>query len=199
MAGVCIHLSPCDVWEYFEENFDSLCCESEIIAEDDNYDIYICMGAEEETHTMYVQVWVGDCVDDELTIDNPVDAEANIADLYTAYFASADDEYGDDYEDSYTLTPKDLAVERERELNDSLEDFLRVVSPNDATKIMTSPEGKKVFENIKEHFLEYLYRKHKINIYRPMLMDYGDGCPEYEEYPYDNMEFADETNPIYMS
>lgn len=198
MSGTQIHLAPCDVWEYFEDNFESLCCEQEVIAQNDDVDIFICIGAEEDNHTLNVVVWVGDDIDDDITIDNELDAKTNIEDLYRMYFSPDDDVYDDEDSGEYVLTPKDVAIERDKEINDALEDFLRVIAPTETTKIMTEP-GTKVFKDIKEHFLEYLYRKHKLNIFRPMLMDYGDGHPEYEEYPYESMEFDDETNPIYMS
>ena len=199
MPGTRVYVQPCDLWGYFEDNFEALCCEFEIAAENQDVDIYICFGADEDDRTLYIQAWIGDDLDDEITVETDVAAEAALAEMYRRYLS--DDAYDDDEykDDNYTLTPKDIAIERERELNDALEDFIRVVSPTDATKMMTSTEGDKAFKDIKEHFLEYLYRKHKVNIFRPMLMDYGDGCPEYEEYPYDNMEFDDETNPIYMS
>ena len=51
-----------------------------------------------------------------------------------------------------------------------------------------------VIEDCKEHFLEYMYRKHHLDIYRPMELEDDDGV-FFKEYPYEYIEFSDA--PLY--
>ena len=50
-------------------------------------------------------------------------------------------------------------------------------------------------DDIKEHVLEYIARKHRLPIYRPMYLEGEDGKDFYSEYPYEEMIF--DYNPIY--
>ena len=53
-------------------------------------------------------------------------------------------------------------------------------------------------EDCLDHFIEYIARKHKVDVYRPMYIQYEGEEAEYCEYPYDELEFDDEDNPIYL-
>ena len=53
------------------------------------------------------------------------------------------------------------------------------------------------FADLKDHFLEYMYRKHGFDIYRPMILEDDDGSEFFEAYPYGCMTFDDEDNPLY--
>ena len=49
-------------------------------------------------------------------------------------------------------------------------------------------------EDVKEHLLEYFYRKHGLSVYRPMELEDDEGV-FIEDYPYECMEF--DPNPMY--
>lgn len=57
-------------------------------------------------------------------------------------------------------------------------------------------EASEIYEDVKEHFCEYLYRKFELPIYRPMYLTYKDGV-KFEEYPYEKLEFDDPNNKVY--
>ena len=58
-------------------------------------------------------------------------------------------------------------------------------------------EHSEVYDDLKEHFLEYMARKWGLVIHRPMFLEDENGEEFYEDYPYDCIEFEDEDNPIY--
>ena len=84
--------------------------------------------------------------------------------------------------------------ERECELDCAVSDFLMVVLHDYFDDLTT--DYAEICDDLKEHFLEYIARKHDLPVYRPMYLEYDDG-DEFEEYPYENMEFDDEDNPVY--
>lgn len=109
-----------------------------------------------------------------------------------------DEQEADITEEELNDAIEDKITEREDELDTAMYDFLSTVAGWDAIGLNITDE---VVEDCKEHFLEYLARKHGVQIYRPMIIEYdnddGTTDEEYEEYPYDCLEFEDEDNPIY--
>ena len=82
--------------------------------------------------------------------------------------------------------------EREDEIELSVRDFVSVVSDTGCYNI-----EDEVIDDLKEHFLEYMYRKWGIGIYRPMYLEDTDTGEDYfTEYPYDDLVYEDD-NPIY--
>ena len=55
---------------------------------------------------------------------------------------------------------------------------------------------EEIADDVKEHTLEYIARRHGLPIYRPMYLEDEDGKDFYSEYPYEEMIFED-YNPIY--
>lgn len=110
-----------------------------------------------------------------------------------------DDPYPDDMEgEAYSEEEleRNLIDDRETELDAAVEDFLAVVLQTGG--VIADPTMDEIHDDVKEHFLEYLARKHKIDIYRPMNLVDEDGEEFFEEYPYECLEFEDEDNPIYQ-
>ena len=84
---------------------------------------------------------------------------------------------------------------REEELDSLIWDFVMGVFGGDTyTDFDCTGE---VLDDLKDHFLEYMYRKHGFDIYRPMVLEDEDGTEFFEEYPYEHMVFDDEDNPMY--
>ena len=87
-----------------------------------------------------------------------------------------------------------VAIEvREDELNLAFTSLMQVVAEDSVSDYPT----KEMIEDLKEHVLEYMYRKHGLEIYRPMIIQYEDGTEEYMEYPYESLEFENEGSPVY--
>lgn len=100
-------------------------------------------------------------------------------------------------EDELTdLEIEDMISERESELDcavwELLETVLQGVYCDDCCE-----DFDDMLDDLKEHFLEYMARKHDLPVYRPMILEYDDGTEELSEYPYEEMEFDDPDNPIY--
>jgi len=88
--------------------------------------------------------------------------------------------------------------ERELELDTLVYDFYSNVLGFNAK--FEPQDEQEMLEDIKEHFLEYMARKHSIPIYRPMyLEDVDTGKEYYTDYPYEDMVFEDEDNPVYKN
>lgn len=88
--------------------------------------------------------------------------------------------------------------ERELELDSAVYDFYSNVLGFNAK--FEPQDEQEMLEDLKEHFLEYMSRKHSIPIYRPMYLEDVDTNQEYySDYPYDDMVFEDEDNPVYKN
>lgn len=181
-----------DVWDFFQRNRgDSLC---EMIAESPEYG---------------VSVWLSDCDGDA---DIQVMADNDIVCEEYAYSATDCEETCELIYDEY-LTSKVVDVlckldemnreikedeeidDRESELDAAVFDFLETVLEDDPCAVIGNVE--EIFEDIKDHILEYLARKHDLPIRRPMYLEDEDGEDFYEVYPYEAMIFDDEDNPLY--
>ena len=102
--------------------------------------------------------------------------------------------YGGTYEEE---REEELNIEdRESELSYALRDFLDVVMMG--SEYEGTGKAYLIEEDCLDHFIEYIARKHKVDVYRPMYIQYEGEEAEYCEYPYDELEFDDEDNPIYL-
>ena len=115
------------------------------------------------------------------------DCEDVVKDIYSEFLTS--NVVSSDLVLNTTLTKEEEISEREAEIDDAVFDFVACVSDDD--KISTE-----IYDDLKEHFLEYMARKWDIPIRRPMFLLDNNGDDVYEEYPYECMEFED-NNPIY--
>jgi hypothetical protein len=126
------------------------------------------------------------CEEEVLSAD---ECEARLTEIYELYLASGG------YDD--TSPEQERIDEREEELDQATIDFLSVAIGEDFNNYDADTFGE-IIEDCKEHFLEYLARKHSINVYRPMFLeDTETGEDYFTETPYEDMVFEDEDNPIY--
>lgn len=103
----------------------------------------------------------------------------------------------DEDEDSILgLEVEDEIELREDDLTEFTTSFIMDVLGGDA--YFDGVDFDEIVDDCKEHFLEYMARKHGLSIYRPMVLEDEDGEDFFEEYPYECMEFDDEDNPIYQ-
>lgn len=190
-----------DVWAYFNSHKKELTQIMHQIArnEDCEVDIYLT----EKNGTPNI---VATHADLELYSErclNPEDCRRTVERIYNEYlddtvinkvmqFYVGDD---DDEEELSKLEIEDMISERETELDAAIVDFLTVVLEGYIDE--STADFDDICDDLKEHFLEYIARKHDLPIRRPMYLEYEDGSEELEEYPYENMEFDDEDNPMY--
>ena len=194
-----IIIEASDVWEYAQRHRSELNEEAHVIAENEDFGIEICISI--DSYYPVITVTADDIDIYEESIFSQFKCSSIVSDVYetnltTSYVASvAEKSDGKANDTEEHIDEGELIIERELELDEAIENFLSVVDP-DIVVNMKAGEFEKIKEDIKDHFLEYLARKHNLQIYRPMYLEYDDG-DEFELYPYDNMVFEDETNPIY--
>lgn len=203
-----IIVDPCDCWEYFLEHKKELINEEHIIAENkEEYGIEICMGMQLEMPLF--TVYLDDTVihTDYVSFEEQAEVECEeiVTELYDKYLDDIehtlkkmlleDDEVEDaPVEDDYdTMINKDAISCQESQIDEAVELFLETICDGFLHKLFTPNE----FEDIKDHFCEYIARKYKKDVYRPMYLERQDGTEFFTEFPYEDMIFDDPDNPIY--
>ena len=187
------------VWDFFYENKEHLQRDGVmmLLAANDEYgtSIYI---SEEDGLPQFVVLMEDDPVF-QTEVLTKAECSKTAAELYDKYLTAAvvseyidkdipaDDE--DEEEDKLSVIDH-----REQELYDAAYNFLADTIGNDYSP--TVIEG--VVQDFLDHSLEYLYRKHKIEAYRPMFLE-DDKGEFFEEFPYASMVFEDADNPLYKA
>ena len=92
------------------------------------------------------------------------------------------------------LDQEDAIAQQEEELDTLVYEF--VIGVLGGVVYIDNNGMDAILSDIKEHFLEYMARKHNLPIFRPMMLEDDEGM-FYEEYPYECMDFSDKDNPIY--
>lgn len=137
------------------------------------------------------------------TADSAESCEELVSRVYSEYTTnsivntllteSEEDRINSEVEDE--LSEDDKIEEREAELDDAVYYFVSAVLGDFFDDVLD--ELGELCDDLKEHFLEYMARKHGLAIYRPMYLEDENGEDFFEEYPYECMEFDDEDNPVY--
>lgn len=179
-----------DVWDYFRRHKAELRNEVHIIAENDEYGVSVSLT--EEREYPLVTVYVDDYLYDEESALSKDDCTKVVEDLYDRYLTS--NILTLDEEES-AFTQEDAISEREIELDDAFISLLDSILEGGIDSVVE--DADEVYEDIKDHVLEYIARKHKLPIYRPMMLEDEDGEEFFTEYPYECMIFDDEDNPVY--
>jgi len=182
-----IIIKPEGVWGYFQRHKLELKEAMHLIAKDEALAIKIYVT--EEKGFPEIILTDGDIEVYKENTENSTDCCETVSTIYDDY-----KEYVGLGEESYALNdelPEEyIILEREEELDDAFTELMLT--------ILDEQCDPGVMEDIKEHVLEYIARKHKLEIWRPMYLEDENGQEFYEEYPYECMEFEDEDNPIYQ-
>ena len=193
-----ITVKPADIVEFYQKNKFRLSQEADDIAENEAIGVIIYLS--DQNGRPMITVSADDMLVAEVStgIDGLKDLVQTMYDTYLdeQSFISAMTEGEDDGEYDEEELAEALINEREDELDAAVDDFLATVLQTNGYEYDSAID--KIHDDVKEHFLEYLARKFKIELYRPMYLEDENGEDFFEEYPYDCMEFEDETNPIYM-
>lgn len=191
-----VYISPDKVWAYFVSHKTELKCGEKLIADNPEYGIEIFIAGFLPSFCT-ILVTADDTPVYEEDADNEMDCESIIRMLYDNYLSPGAISILDDFDgisDDETctkeLTEKEVEAEeievREGELDDAVLTFL------ETTLDMPIPYGEKtetLIADLKEHFLEYMWRKHSLPIYRPMYLVDENNEQFFEEYPYECMVF----------
>lgn len=177
-------VAPSNVWDFFHSNKDRFGTEMYLIAEsnDGMTGIYI---AEKDGNP---QFFVENCdeVIDECVVITKTDCEEAAELLYLEYLDC------DELDILDVGFEQDIIQEREDEITVLFQNLLFDLLVDTANEDIIN----NIVEDVKEHTLEYIARKHNLPIYRPMYLEDEDGNDFYSEYPYEEMIF-DDFNPIY--
>lgn len=196
MQKITVH--PDDVWSYFQKHKVEIEKEQHTIAENEEYGVVIYLSAEKEFPCLIVTA--DGYQYEEQTVSSQSECAKSADKLYEKYLTSKfliSGSYTMEKSEDSLLNQKDKIEERELELDDLVLLVLDTVLEEDASALLGS-DIDDICDDVKDHLLEYLYRKHDISVRRPMILEDSDtGEDFFSEYPYECMEFDDEDNPIY--
>lgn len=164
-----IYLEPDEVWNFFIENFNDY--ESKLIAEDPEYGITIWL--EFKSHYPSIVVNIDS---EEYAIESAFSESAcqrKVAYIYDTYLGS---------NLLNELNFQEEMNDREELLDELVENFIIDVTDLDDFE-QDDKKREDIIKDIKEHILAYMYRKHGLEPYRPMILKTADG-EVHEDYPY---------------
>ena len=196
-----------EVWDYFQKNKSDLKSRMHLIAENKEYGIEVYVTEENDLPSIVVtaddiQVMSSNAIDekdcynvvsyayDHFLTERVVSTVGY--DDYDPYRGSYDN--GSYYNES--VAERECIEDREDELRYAMSDFL--ITALRGSSFEDDETAVQIEEDCLEHFIEYIARKHNVDIYRPMYIQYEGEDVEYCEYPYEVLEFDDEDNPVYM-
>lgn len=192
-----IIVEPDGLWRYLQEQDKNEQFRGAIyeIARNEEYGISVCVSKDKDG----VYCITVDADDVEIYSDYICDeheAEEVCSKIYDDYLTDKVIEILMDIDEESTLVQADEIEMREEELTELVLSFVTEVLGGDT--YFDGANIDEIVDDCKEHFLEYMARKHGLAIYRPMILEDEDGEDFFEEYPYECMEFDDEDNPIYQ-
>ena len=181
-----IMISASDVWDYFQKHKDDLQNTEHIIADNEEYGISISLSSENGLPCIIVTA-DGYQYAEERAV-SATDCKETVKMLYDYYltgkFATGEEPEG--------IDQNDMISERETELDEAIMLFLDTAIEADVAEFF-GEETDEIVEDVKDHILEYLYKKHNISVRRPMILEDIETKEDFfEEYPYNSMVFEDE-------
>ncbi len=192
-----IIIEPYELWDYLEEQDKTGQLDNVIydIAHNEEFGttVYVTKGCNGK---FCISVEADDVEIYSDDICNREEAEKICKQVYDDYLTDRVIEIIMEMQEESQLEQEDEIELREEELSELTLQFIMDILGGD-----TYFDGiglDKIVDDCKEHFLEYLSRKHELSIYRPMILEDENGDDFFEEYPYECMIFEDEDNPIYQ-
>lgn len=179
-------VKPENIWKHFEEHKSKLREIMEPVAINDEYDVIIYLTNENELPCLIAES--SNFKNQEHRIKDEKSCTETARMVYNLYLTEQiimvimNEEEDEDTEPDV----EDEIFEREADLDSFVERFIEDAFEGDP--ILYSNKLQSVVEDCKEHFLEYLYRKHGLSAYRPMELEDDDGV-FIENYPYECMEY----------
>ena len=192
---------PSEIYEVFQEEKLDIANHRLLVAENDDFQIFLdCMASKSlEYIGMMVIESEGYIIEEDFFDDekecNSIFEKAFINYIFTAETTDVVDKKDETNDTVYDKDGKldifyvDEIEQREGDLNLAVINFIDAISDTQMSYALTDEE----VDEIKDHFIEYLYRKFGLSIYRPMEIVMDNGDEVYEEYPYPKLRFE---NPI---
>ena len=178
------YIDPSEVWEIFQKNKASLGTRMKEIANNADNGVVIMLStvgkSGEEQPDFIVSIWDEDFYEESCFGEK--ECLETVRKLYRKYILG-DEDYTEENEDDIEEDIQENEIrEREEELDIALYDFLDTVFEGDILPFYLESDSD-MFQDCKEHFLEYIARKWS-DFRRPMYLEDDEGNVEYEEYPY---------------
>ena len=192
---------PSEIYEVFQEEKLDIANHRLLVAENDDFQIFLdCMASKSlEYIGMMVIESEGYIIEEDFFDDekecNSIFEKAFINYIFTAETTDVVDKKDETNDTVYDKNGKldifyvDEIEQREGDLSLAVINFIDAISDTQMSYALTDEE----VDEIKDHFIEYLYRKFGLSIYRPMELVMDNGDEVYEEYPYPKLRFE---NPI---
>lgn len=190
-----IIISAVDMWAYFKDNEKELKTTEHLIAENDEYGVEIYL-TEQQDKPCFTVTADGYEYEEESAVSE-ADCRKTIEALYDKYLT---EKFLEVEPVESLLDQEDMIAEREMELDDAIMLMLDTIVEEDAAILLSCNTNNldEICDDIKDHMLEYIARKHGIEIRRPMILEDDEtGEDFFTEYPYECMVYDDEDNPIY--
>ena len=192
-----IRYEPTDVWGLFQREKQALRTTMKQIAGNDDLDVVVYLTEEDRGDMMLPNIVVylnGSELYEECAV-NENDCAQTVKKVYYEYLT--EERLINKVIESDENDRQKEMDSREDDLDTAVFDFLAEVMEEPLGNIIGNSAADEIYDDFKEHALEYLARKWGLTIYRPMILEDEDGEEFFEEYPYDVLEFEDEDNPIY--
>lgn len=188
-----IRVKPEEAWKYFAERKNTLKDAQLSIAENEEYGVEVFMSAFDE-NVIKFSVFLGTQEKASEYAVSEDDCKKTLKELYDKYLTDRllDDE---NFEECSQLEIEDMISEREADFDEAIMYLVNLAIEDDGE--ILGDDYDDIIEDVKDHILEYMARKHGLGVRRPMILEDEDGEEFFEEYPYECMEFEDEDNPIY--
>ena len=191
-----------EIYDVFQDEKRDIAEHRLLVAETDDFQIFLdCM----VSHSMeYVGMIVveskdGYIIEEDFFEDekecNNIFEKAFINYIFTAETTDVVDKKDETNDTVYDKDGKlnvfyvDEIEQREGDLTLAVLNFIDGISDTQVSCALSDED----VDEIKNHFIEYLYRKFGLSIYRPMELVMDNGDEIYEEYPYPKLRFE---NPI---
>lgn len=190
-----VYLSPDKVWDYYMGHRNELRYSEKLIADNPEYGINIVITGFMQGYCTVV-VSADDTSIYEEDVNCARDCEGVVRMLYDDYLSvgaielldtwdndnKKDKEHSGDEKFDALVEKNEIEV-REAELDDAIWMLVETAVDHDMDF------NQNMCDDIKEHILEYMWKKHKIAIYRPMYLVDENNEQFFEEYPYECMVF----------
>lgn len=191
-----IEVPAANVWKYFKEHVAELKKDMHLIAEEPEFGVEIYITADGALPNIIVSA--DDCTYTELNPVCETQCTREVEEIYDKYLTLKFLE--DVVEDETAMSQEDMISERELELDDAFMNLIDTILEESGVTALGGSVIDEICEDLKDHTLEYLARKHELTIRRPMVMEDDETKEEFfEEYPYECMVYEDEDNPIYKN
>ena len=196
---------PEEIWEVFQDEKIDIAEHRLLVAENDDFQVYLdCMISQSLEYVGMMVIQSGEYVIEEDFFEdekecNDIFEKAFINYILIETSTVVEETETEKKENVYdTIYDKDGKLnifyvdeieQREGDLSLAVINFIDAISDTQMSYALTDEE----VDEIKDHFIEYLYRKFGLSIYRPMELVMDNGDEVYEEYPYPKLRFE---NPI---